>query len=396
MVYTKTCSGEHLFSLDSRHGPNPEWNVDLAFTYGAFASQSVMHVTVNQMFYSASDLTDSLTSSVGSGHMLWEEKAVKWKATLSMNQVLLCGHGEEVKVMLMDNKGRPSRASVNFVVHPTGRLDEDGSVIAGSELDQGSASVADTSAAVLASGDLPSWRGGDGVGVRDSVGSVFSILEEREEAAEDAGLDHSSEGSRWAGMTAAGDDMQEVEGSMDGARSYAEAQQWTWRKAKALFENSLADRGLSHLLDHSASGSTTSTQADTRTGDHDTTSVHTLTATDGASHPSLPSATIATTTTKDTTGIYAATFAGSIPEDDTLSSVSHTQLQQRRPPDLTSAKFEDTPSYRTYSSSDRVSSRSATSGEDAHRLIGVTKVRNLRNDDMVAVTLCWFQVNRVY
>ena len=95
MVYTKTCSGEHLFSLDSRHGPNPEWNVDLAFTYGAFASQSVMHVTVNQMFYSASDLTDSLTSSVGSGHMLWEEKAVKWKATLSMNQVLLCGHGEE-------------------------------------------------------------------------------------------------------------------------------------------------------------------------------------------------------------------------------------------------------------------------------------------------------------
>jgi len=97
---------------------------------------------------------------------------VTWKAALSMNELLLCSHGEEVKVMLVDTEGRPSRASVNFIIYPTGRLEEDGV--------DGSTGAVGTSAGDF-SDEMLSGRSVNVVEARDSVGGVFSILEEREE-----------------------------------------------------------------------------------------------------------------------------------------------------------------------------------------------------------------------
>jgi hypothetical protein len=266
-----TCAGEHMFSLDSRHGPKPEWNVDLSFTYRASSLQSFLHVTVNQTFHTSSHPSDTSSSSVEPGQFLREDKVVTWKAALSMNQLLLCGHGEEVKVMLVDTEGCPSRASVNFIVYPTGRLEEDGV--------DGSTGAVGTSAGDF-SDEMLSGRSVNMVEARDSVGGVFSIFEE----------------------------MEEIEGN-----------------------DVLSEHRLSQLMEDSASGRDTSAPAGTGGVDHGRTySVGALIVTDDASHLPATDA-IRNTTPAATTAAQPPTPTKSMPEDGTCSSTPLPKSQGSPP-----------------------------------------------------------------
>jgi hypothetical protein len=267
-----TCAGEHVFSLDSRHGPKPEWNVDCSFTYRASSPQSFLHVTVNQTFHTSSP-TDTTSSSVEPGHFVREQKVVTWKAALSMNQLLLCGHGEEVKVMLVDTEGRPSRASVNFVIYPTGRLEEDGV--------DGSTGAVGTSA-----GDFSGTLIGRSVKVvtveaRDSVGGVFSILEEREE------IEGNDEAEKAAAAKRNKEEAQAVEAKKkeeEVKAAEAKTKEETRAADAKRKEEVLSEHRLSHLMDDSASGRDTSTPAGTGVVDHGRTySVGALIVTDEAS-----------------------------------------------------------------------------------------------------------------
>lgn len=249
-----------MFSLDSRHGPKPEWNVDLSFTYQASSPQSSLHVTVNQTFHTSSHPTETTPSSVEPGHFLREQKVVTWRAALSMNQLLLCGHGEEVKVMLVDTEGRPSRASVNFIIYPTGRHEEDGV--------DGTTGAVGTSAGDFRD-EMLSGRSVNVVRARDSVGGVFSILEEREE----------------------------VDGN-----------------------DVLSEHRLSYLIEDSASGRDTSPPAGTGGVDHGRTySVGALIVTDDALHLPATDA-IRNTTPVATTAAQPTKPSKSMSEDGTFSS----------------------------------------------------------------------------
>ena len=112
-------AGDETRWLEARHGAAPQWSAHVVDVAGErHVPPGGVHFQIHQEFH-----CESSDSPIHNGDEAPQpDKSVTWRASLSANQIYLCNDGEEVKIMLVDHKGRPSRASVNVIFHlPSGR-----------------------------------------------------------------------------------------------------------------------------------------------------------------------------------------------------------------------------------------------------------------------------------
>lgn len=104
-------AGDETKTLDQRQGATPQWNAKVRFTQERHVPPQGVYFEVHQHFHCA---TSGIPLS-NVNEALQPDRSVTWRASLSANQIRMCNHGEEVKIMLVDPKGRLTRASVNVV-----------------------------------------------------------------------------------------------------------------------------------------------------------------------------------------------------------------------------------------------------------------------------------------